>query len=76
METRPRPLPTTANPPPSNFKPGSTPVHSQNINKCAISSQPFEGPGNHARPQADGILCVALAYINWNFMKRFKDSLY
>lgn len=61
METRPRPLPTTANPPPSNFKPGSTPVHSQNINKCAISSQPFEGPGNHARPQADGILCVALA---------------
>lgn len=47
--------------PPFNFKPGSTPVHSQNINKCAISSQPFEGPGNHARPQADGILCVALA---------------
>lgn len=60
METRPRPLPTTATPPP-NFKPGSTHVNSQNMNKCAISSQPFEGPGNNARPQADGILCVALA---------------
>lgn len=59
METRPRPLPTTANPPPPPTLNLAPPLFI--LKMCAISSQPFEGPGNHARPQADGILCVALA---------------